>query len=260
VFHDGRRRVLRQVAGRGRPFDVDLGPDERGRPTAVFAHCAQHCRVHAVTLPGGRDRALAVPSPAGASDRTPALWRERVVFQRRQRGQRVSRLISYNFRLGTTKVLRHGPVPRYHGHADAKADAIDLLGHVVAYVWSWSPAHIGVADEQQVRAQRLDGRGTVIGAGGYTSGECGFTAPVSPNATPSGLLWAAVWAGLDEVCADESIHGAAYAIAFGDPDFKRRRDRLFDHTLVRGLARDAADGTAYAIAGEDRHLTLVTAR
>lgn len=258
VWHAGARRVLPQVAPRAKPIDVDLGPDAHGRPTAVFSRCRPRCQLRAITLPGGRERALLVPQSAGASDRTPALWRDRVVFQRRRHGQRVARLIAYNIRRGDMTILRHGVVPRYKGHVQASADAIDLVDDVVAFVWSFFPPRIGVDDEEEVRAERLTDHLRVRVDGGYTSGECGFIAPVSPNATPTGALYASIWSGLDETCADESIHGKTSMLSFRTGG--RVRVPAFRGMAVRGVARDAATGATYAIAGQDHHLTLVTAR
>src|SRR4051812_43220652 len=48
------------MAPRARPFDVDLGPDERGRPSAVYPLCRPLCRIYSAD-PGRRERAGARP-------------------------------------------------------------------------------------------------------------------------------------------------------------------------------------------------------
>jgi hypothetical protein len=255
VWHDGTRRTQRQIASRGKPFDVDLGPDAAGRPTLVFSRCGRLCRLKSVALPGGAEQPLPVPIRSDASDRTPTLWRDRVVFQRLAPRQRVSRIISYTFSRGRLRILRHGTVPRYHGHAKGRAEAMDLDAGHLAFVWEFSPPQIGVDDEEEMRVERLADRRLILGDVGYTDGACGFTAPVSPNAKADGALYVSYYIGLDQVCADMRLHGAAYHFAFGAT--KPLRVHGLDHKLVRNIARDAATGVVYATIGRVPHMTLV---
>jgi hypothetical protein len=82
-WHDGRVDRL-PVAERAVPFDVDLGPDARGRPVAVYSRCPGEaesaapvggCDVYRLALQGGRERKIRRASTATSSEYSPAIWR-----------------------------------------------------------------------------------------------------------------------------------------------------------------------------------------
>jgi hypothetical protein len=69
------------------PFDVQLGPDERGRVVAVFPRCAgPECQLTRLDLASGRGALIRGVDAAAFAERTPAIWRSSLVFTRRVRG------------------------------------------------------------------------------------------------------------------------------------------------------------------------------
>ncbi len=97
ALHEGRVRTL-AIRSRSVAFDVDLGPDARGRAVAVYSRCREEpvtgppvgpfpfyrtgrgCRLYAYRFSAGRERRLSVSIPGGGSLFMPAIWRERLVF------------------------------------------------------------------------------------------------------------------------------------------------------------------------------------
>lgn len=83
------------IAASKTAFDVDLGPDQRGRPTAVYSRCptastatrrARSCDVFALDLASGRERQIGCCRLASFDEIRPSLWRGRVAFARARRG------------------------------------------------------------------------------------------------------------------------------------------------------------------------------
>src|SRR3954451_6068183 len=115
------------VSSRGVPFDVDLGPDRRRHPVAVYSRCTKEpvatlpypdwmtaagCDIYAVAL-GGRgvkQRRLAAVSSRRASETTPSLWRGSLAFARRLPGHRAARLLVRRAGTKHLKRLRGGTV------------------------------------------------------------------------------------------------------------------------------------------------------
>ena len=101
-WHDGRLEPL-AVAPRPVPFDIDVGPDARGRAVALYSRCrdeppaddidswtiARGCDVYAYTLEGaGRERLVRSISRRASSETTPSMWRGAIAFARRATGWR----------------------------------------------------------------------------------------------------------------------------------------------------------------------------
>lgn len=95
----GQLGVPAPVPPRSVPFDVDLGPDARGRVTAVYSRCAREptrhnaagqlmratgrgCDIYRLPVAGGREQQLSGPSTSSASEFLPSLWRGRIAFAR----------------------------------------------------------------------------------------------------------------------------------------------------------------------------------
>ncbi|HEV7804593.1 MAG TPA: hypothetical protein VGO80_02130 [Solirubrobacteraceae bacterium] len=71
-----------------RPFDVSLGPDQRGRVVALYTRCrtaTRGCDVYRYDLRTRRERKLASVSSPSQDEAWPAQWRGRVTFARRAR-------------------------------------------------------------------------------------------------------------------------------------------------------------------------------
>jgi hypothetical protein len=87
--------AVRKLAVRPQPlpYDVTLGTDARGKRVAVYASCTRGdgtdyplgCRLRAIELASGRDRALRGTHAPGASEYMPALSHGVVVFARHGR-------------------------------------------------------------------------------------------------------------------------------------------------------------------------------
>jgi hypothetical protein len=87
------------IAPRSVAFDVDLGPDERGRTVAVYSRCATEpdgdyygqklwpnnasgCDVYLYDLAAGRERKLRSISTRAGEEFLPSIWKGRIAFAR----------------------------------------------------------------------------------------------------------------------------------------------------------------------------------
>jgi hypothetical protein len=260
VVHDGVKTALAQVAPRAVPFDVDAGPDGAERPTAVFSRCADDatrrgCTLRAVSLPGGGERALKVPRPAGASDRTPAVWGPRVAFSRRAQGAIADQVMVYDFAHRRMRTLRHGALPHTcpfaggcaKAHYEGHVGELDLSARTVAFSWQLTaPGVFGAGPGWELRAVRTGGgRQTLLAGNGYVSGACGARTPFSPNATADGVAFLSRWYHC------ETVTGTLTRTTFAA---RGRLDRTDDvgGAVAWRIALDAADGTSYALLGPAR--------
>lgn len=265
TWHDGVKADL-PVAPRTSPFDLDIGPDAQGRPTITFSRCvqeadspavllwssAQGCRLRAVTLPGGRERPVALPRPpAGASDSAPSVWGSRIAFQRRTANADVSQLMMYDFRTHRMTTLRHGSVPHDCPYATGcpkatykgEASALDLGRRVLAFSWlAQVPSGTGVGGAWELWAERIADRRTVLAGNGYVSGACGGRVPFSPSATADGVLFLSRWYHC------ESVEGTVTATTFAAGGLLSRTSDVGGAVAWR-IARDAATGAVYAVLG-----------
>lgn len=183
VARDGVVTTL-PIGPRAAPFDVDLGTDAAGRVVATFSRCASStgdpwngggCRLRAVDLESGRERAIPVATPRGASDSVPSMWRGRVVFARRDRRHGdVDQVLLRSPDRAALRRLPHGVVPRrcpYRSGCKGERFSGDLRGmdlgaHLATFRWSvQAPAVLGHGG-WEVRAVRLStGRSSLVGAG-----------------------------------------------------------------------------------------------
>jgi hypothetical protein len=206
-WRHGRTTEL-PIAGRKRPFDVDVGTDAGGRDVVTFSRCdgfgsievwaarviGRACRLRIVDLVTGRERGAGVPERAGESDTLPSMWRGRVAFARRQpklHGD-VDQVVLWD-RAGGVRTLRHGAVPSrcpYRRQSDCDTAppsgevlGLDLGARLVAFSWKVNaPAVIGHGG-YEVRADRLsDGRTALVGAG-YIGEAC--TGPGPDGSAPA---------------------------------------------------------------------------
>jgi hypothetical protein len=89
IYEHGRTR-LAPVPPVRYPNDLDLGPDARGRVTAVYSRCSRPvtpiavqmgCHLYRYTL-GGHEHRIKHVSRTGYSERNPTIWRSRVAYAR----------------------------------------------------------------------------------------------------------------------------------------------------------------------------------
>ena len=222
AWHGGRKLRL-PVATRSIPFDVDAGPDERGRPVVLYSRCTSDttpalpyrsgqgfegpagiprwslssgCTLRRLTLDGGRERTLRPPGAAGASDTTPTQWRGQIAFARLRTHRSVMQLMRWSPASGRLTQLPHGSVPRncpFRSCAGARysgeVQQMDLGPRNLAFLWRVAaPGVIGAGAGWELRAYDLRTRRRSLFAFGYESGACGAAHPVSPNAGASVLF------------------------------------------------------------------------
>src|SRR5580704_586588 len=112
------------VAERGAPFDVELGPSGSG-VAAVYSRCSdtstlRGCRIYELRLGvrGATEQMLAAP---GSSVHEPAIWRDRMVFLRRNPGggeRRPDNLLEW--RIGSSDA-RSVTLPSSQGRGSSEA-------------------------------------------------------------------------------------------------------------------------------------------
>jgi len=184
AYHGGAVQSV-PVRPRPQPFDVSVGTNSRGMAVAAFSRCTTTprmlgtgeggetggmlltprsgagCRIHVLELATGRESAVPIPHPSGASDTTPSMWHGSVAFARKAPGHReVWQVMLYSpHHPGRLSTLRHGAVPTHCPSGCAgqtirgEVQALDFDGQVVAFVWSLeAPGVIG----EMTWEQRVD--------------------------------------------------------------------------------------------------------
>jgi hypothetical protein len=155
---DGGVKVL-PIPSRGVAFDVDVGPDGRGREVAVYSRCTREpalgspggglayyrtggrCRLYELPLTGGGERRLRTPTERSGSDVLPSIWRGRLAWVHVGGGSLTLRLRESGrmrrLPTGTTSADRLSdlPAPGVRG--------LDLRGDRLALVWSYYDPHEG---------------------------------------------------------------------------------------------------------------------
>jgi hypothetical protein len=208
------------VSSRGVPFDVDLGPDARGRPVAVYSRCrrepaaggglalspdwmtAAGCDVYRVRLEGGQEQRVRSVSSRKGSETTPSIWRGRIAFAQRLPGRRRARLLLRRHGARRLVHLRGGTLPRCERRKDGRrkrrcdprpyagADALDLGPRSLAFLWRLSHGSvIGTGVGWELRSDPLSRRRGTLAASGFVGGACGFETPVSPIAVGRSVLF-----------------------------------------------------------------------
>lgn len=168
--YDGERRryrlvvrdpqgAIREAPVRSRrvPFDVDLGPDGRGRPTAVYSRCrreprlgrvptpqaewptARGCRVYEWKVAGGAERGVGVPGRRSAY--LPSIWRTRIAYasHSRRRGALASLFVLDRSRRRARRLVGGPGVGRGPDgiFRDPGPVALDLRGKALAFGWRY---------------------------------------------------------------------------------------------------------------------------
>ncbi|MGH2978478.1 MAG: hypothetical protein ACRDLQ_02415 [Solirubrobacterales bacterium] len=200
------------IAPRSAQFDVDVGPDRRGRAVAVYSRCAQEpavaaglalspdwmtaggCDIYQVDLATGKERRLRRVSSRRGSETTPSIWKRTIAFARRRPPRRTARI--YLHRAGRARLVRvsGGTVPgclrtckpRPYGGPDA----LDLGSRSIAYLWRLVNGNVvGVGVGWELRSVRFGSRRAALLASGYVGGACGFALPSSPHAAGRGVIY-----------------------------------------------------------------------
>jgi hypothetical protein len=225
------------------PFDADVGSDVNGHPVVTYSRCtadpvapptsahvpgfaspnglprqplARGCGLRVLDLASGREQALPVDRPRGASDTTPSMWRGDVAFARMSRGATVAQVLIRHHRSGRLARLPHGTVPAGCPHSNGcggvvrrgEVQQLDLGASGVAFVWEVAaPGVIGAGDGWELRVDdRLTGRSRGYDRG-YQSGACGARYPVSPTMVGRDV-WFDELRWLCDVPHTSYVHGA----------------------------------------------------
>jgi hypothetical protein len=228
-WHDGAVKPL-AVAPRDMPFDADAGPDAGGAPTVVFSRCKQDppasrnelagsqyvrepdwasargCRIYQLALPNGSPRLVQGLYARGASDSTPAIWRDEIAFARIAAGSHVARV--YLWQRSPRRLVRvGGGQPPCRGGASrcvrqnaeppsAWVDGMSLDGRLLSYEWSTSTATFGEAPFPELRADPLHGTRqsapSQVIQERFASGTCGYSEGISPNAVSNSVLYTSI--------------------------------------------------------------------
>lgn len=225
------------VAGRKRPFDIDVGTDARGRDVVTFSRCdgfgditvwaarvvGLACRLRVVDLVSGRERRAGPPEPRGTSDTMPSMWRGRVAFARREPRLHgaVDQVLLWDQPHGLRE-LRHGAVPSrcpYSRTSDCAKPppsgevlGLDLGARLVAFSWRVDAPDVIGHGGYEVRAVRLsDGRSALVGSG-YIGEACtggiDGTSPAAPVADGAGVWYSQTATDCYQVTASLLHYGA----------------------------------------------------
>ena len=151
--------VPARAATRAVPFDLDLGPDAKGRAVAVYSRCRREssdssfrervsrlpvytqgegCDVYQYDVVTGREVRVRGASKPGRSEVLPTRWRDRIAFAVTGNGTRARRR-------GAAMVIRsNGREEKVAGGSGSNAGdgpdgpgpvALELYGRSLAYVW-----------------------------------------------------------------------------------------------------------------------------
>lgn len=153
------------VAPRPEPFDVDLGPDRRGRTVAVYSRCKRPlvqgyvdgrrgCDIYSFSFASGRETRVGGASPS-VDEYSPAVWRDRLSFSRTYRsrvGMRARHVVYWRYLTGDGRLRRIRSGGK-RGHIPAD---LDMRGDRVAVIWNQG---FGAAE---VRVNSIGGRSRLI--------------------------------------------------------------------------------------------------
>jgi hypothetical protein len=207
-WHAGQIARL-PVPPRSVPFDADAGPDAAGRPVVVYSRCshdprdtyyaaadwseASGCDIYELRLGTQPPRRLNAVSTRSASETTPSIWGNTVVFARLRPSEQTARLLLYRFTNRNTRRLRGGTTPThsaFRGRRAASINQIDLGPRAAAFVWLLDDPAVAGNDgrEWQLWLDATASRSAVRLSSGE-AGECALKEPLSPNAVGLGAEW-----------------------------------------------------------------------
>jgi hypothetical protein len=211
AYHAGAVSML-HVAPRPQPFDASVGSDAHGDPVVTFSRCARTpevqtpegrsavvggslaipgtgrgCRIELLALPGGHERALPIPSAAGASDTSPSMWHGHLAFARKTRAHGdVWQIMSWS--TGTPhrlQTLRHGAIPMVCeggcsvGPAHGEVQALDRDASLVTFMWRVEGPGVLGEGAWEIRVDNLASGHSSRADGGFGHEAC--TSPTGPT-------------------------------------------------------------------------------
>lgn len=150
------------IKDRGVPFDIDLGPDRRGRTVAVYSRCNREpvgdfaqglppdrstgrgCDIYRFDFATKKETRVEGVSSPGASEHLPTIWGRRIAFARiheRRRGiaGRLPHLYVHDLDSGRTRRLPGGTRGVYSEVVGGPGPgALDLQGQRLAVGWEYT--------------------------------------------------------------------------------------------------------------------------
>jgi hypothetical protein len=183
------------VRSRKVPFDLDLGPDARGRAVAVYSRCAgdnawgsalpdRGCDVYQLSLTGGRERRLRRISTSRASEYAPAIWRGNIAYASAERSGLKPRLM----------LLRRGARRPRRLSTGSRVTAISHVAQMdltsTALVFTWRRYDSSGTDRMASELRRVALRGGRVTILAKEVNEEGFGDHAnSANVTPDETIW-----------------------------------------------------------------------
>ncbi len=198
AYHLAVRRggVVRDlaVATQRQPFDADVGPDSRGRASAVVSICRGSCDLFVIGLDSGdRLRPVNNANTTGRDEIAPTVWKGRLAFGRRYGKDLV---VPYTKRLAARRSRpsdRIGSLPRRRCDRggcrkleNQNLKAMDLYGRWIAQSWTYGDpgpgsfnneirlTNVRRTDTRQLARMTTGLAGQTYLGPGFTSGYVGF--------------------------------------------------------------------------------------
>jgi hypothetical protein len=252
VWRQGKVRTV-PIRARSVRFDVDLGPDERGRDVAVYSRCreervsertARGCRLYRLDLASGREVRIRGTSRPAYSEVQPSIWRGRVAFARYRDPDATRYPVPHRIYVRSPG----GSLERVNGGSfgvaadpDATADNLDLVGTRLVFGWGYTSDSCGgvpmKGDPEPSKSEVWTARlGTPSRRVAQACSELG-AAVYSPTATRTGLEYDRSFpGGVGRVTADRSGRIVAERpLPAGTVSFSGAKDRY-------GFIREAQQG------------------
>jgi hypothetical protein len=202
-----------------------------------------------LALEGGGERVPPIPVGPRDSDTTPSMWRGTVTFARHAPAHAdVWQILSWSPRHPRRLVtLQHGRVPECHGpqrracereRPQATVAALDSDGAIVTFLWAVTSPETGPHVAEEVRVDRVDGRGSALAYGELAGDVCmGATGHELESAHPE----APIASGASALFATLNAYGCLHE--FGS--------YLLTHTAAPGHASRGELGVATLALAED---------
>lgn len=266
AFQDGAYRVairrhgrveMLPVASSRAPFDVDIGPDDNGRPQLIYTRCqvergsenegtnhSRGCDVVLLSLAGGGRERPVRGANTQANETRPTLWRGRIAFARQVSGGGLPVVYTRALTSPRSRPSTRLPgIPRRAGGMRTRSGVVvelelsgDRLAQIVHYDAGVAPERsdvrlVDVSDRSSRALARVG-----VGEGGQYFVGIGFAGRY--------LGWAFQW-----VAGGGELMPGIYRHRLSTGELSRAAvSRLVEGTVV-GLALFAADG-AYLIGSD----------
>ena len=205
VFAGGQRARL-PVVPRSVPFDVDLGPDEKGNVVAVYSRCAQEPtgpasaqRIFSAPYPAyttgrgwdlyrydfrlGQEQELSGASTNQASEVLPSIWRDEIAFVRvyeHRAGDRGTYPYLYARPLRGDARSRRQPGGSRGTTGLPGPTSLDLYGRRLSFTWNYTTDDSPNRAITELRLDTVDGRHEVLSQARFNFSNGRYATYLSP--------------------------------------------------------------------------------